>query len=97
MDTFSETVQLTINGGEAEHKTKVGALFSLVMMCSVLAFGTSRFVKLIKRDDTEIQVTEFVDFFKQDYHFEGTNRFKLAFSIRDGDGNQFDYSDFFEL
>ena len=52
LDTFPETVQFTINGGEAEHKTKVGALFSLVMMCSVLAFGTSRFVKLIKREDT---------------------------------------------
>jgi predicted adenine nucleotide alpha hydrolase (AANH) superfamily ATPase len=67
------------------------------MMCSVLAFGTSKFVKLIKRGDTKIQVTEFVDFFDTDYRFDGGNQLKLAIRISDSDGNEVDFSDLLEL
>ena len=49
LDLYSEQVKLTFDGGNTEYKTKVGALFTVLMVFSVLVYALFKFVSLIQR------------------------------------------------
>ena len=90
LDHFPSTVQFPISGGDPVYKTKVGAFFSLVMMCAIISFGVSRIIKLIKREDADVKVTQMVDYVQDDFVYEGGNEMKLAFGIGDEHGTPID-------
>ena len=74
-------MQFNINGGNAEFKTKMGALFSLVMMVMLVAFGASRFVEMTQRDNTQLQITKLEDHFDIEYTYEGNDMLKIAYGL----------------
>ena len=43
------------DGGKTQFKTKVGALFSMLMVVSVLVYALIKFVSLVKREDANIK------------------------------------------
>ena len=83
LDQFPEVVQFTIGDGSPEYKTLVGGFFSLLMIISVLAFGTARIVSLLQRSDPATQVTTFEDFYDNNYIFDSGDRIKVAVAIVD--------------
>ena len=96
LDKFPTSVNLT-RRGEDEYKTNIGAVFSFIMILSVFAFAVSRMVKMVDMQDPNLTITELVDFYDDEYIFEGGDDFKYAVYISDYDGNAFDISKFGEI
>ena len=48
-DQFSETIQLTFDGGKSNHKTYLGAFLTLTMLITVLAWSLEKFYEMIQR------------------------------------------------
>ena len=75
------------DGGKTQFKTKVGALFSMLMVVSVLVYALNKFVSLVKREDANIKMDLLEGYFESTYeHKTKENEFPLAYGLYKSSG-----------
>jgi hypothetical protein len=82
LDLYSQHVKLTFDGGKTQFKTKVGALFTVLMVISSSVYALFKFVSLIQRQDVTVKVDLVDGFFddKTEHTFYG-NEIAIAFGM----------------
>ncbi len=75
-------MKLTFNRGETQFKTKVGALFSVLMVISVCAYAMYKLVSLVQREDVSVKI-DLLEGFYEDKTESTTkeNELAVAFGI----------------
>ncbi len=70
------------NGGKTQFKTKVGALFSMLMVVSVLVYALNKFVSLVKREEANVKIDYLENYYESTYEYTTKeNEFPLGYGL----------------
>lgn len=91
MDRFATPVKLNVNGS-TEISSWPGSILSILLFLLLAAYTYQRFMKLILRENPDIQIATISNFYDKDYTVNLSEiGFKLAFGVNDyKDGKPYD-------
>ena len=89
-DMFGQRVELNVNG-ESSINSTFGAILSIIIYTTVLAFAMYRFYVMVTHSDTKVNQNVLADAISKDFIFDfDENNFKIAVGVKTDNGTVLD-------